>query len=239
MEEKRRIKKNELKNEIKECESVITRSNETIGRLKTSNMGLNYVTNQISILKEKIENKTKLVEELNKKIEDVKSGLLDDEIQKEYDDNKERSKSISLKYKKKKEEKKREKDEKKKITKEYWDKVKSDSKERYDKKRDIKYQYKYFTKVCESIPDYLLKNLKKMPNNKGYIWRGVYCYGDLPAEENQPNVLFEKKKGGILLIHEHRSNGEYRRYEKIGRERKKLVHKEYRKPKVNPSFLSI
>ena len=239
MEEKRRIKKNELKKEVKECESIITRSRETIGRLKASSMGTNYVTNQISILKEKIENKTKLVEELNQKIEDVKSGFLDDEIQKEYDDNKKRSKSLFLKHKKIKDEKKKEKEEKKKITKDFWDKVKSDSKERYNKKRDMRYKYKYFTKVCESIPHYLLKNLKNMPNNKGYIWRGVYCYGDLPAEENRPTVLFEKKKGGILLIHEHRSNGEYRRYEKIGKERKKLVHREYRKPKINPSFLSI
>ena len=98
MEEKRRIRKNELKKEIKECESIITRSTETIGRLRSSNMGVNYVTNQISILKEKIESKTKLVEELNNKINDIKNGLLDDEIQKEYDDNRERSKSIYLKY---------------------------------------------------------------------------------------------------------------------------------------------
>ena len=194
-------------------------------------MGVNYVTNQISILKEKIESKTKLVEELNNKINDIKNGLLDDEIQKEYDDNRERSKSIYLKYEKKKEDKKKEKEVKKKMTKDYWNKVKSDSKERYNKKRDMRYQHKYFTKVCDSMPNYLLKNLKNMPNNKGYIWRGVYCYGDLPAERNQPNVLFEKKKGGILAIHEYRSNGEYRRYEKLGRDRKKLVHKEYRKPK--------
>jgi len=239
MEEKRRIRKNEIKNEIKDCESVITRSNETIGRIRVSNMGVTYVKNQISILKEKIEDKTKLVEELNKKIDDINNGLLDSDIQKEYDDNRKKSKFIHLKNEKKKEEKKKDNDEKKKMTKEFWAKVKSDSKDRYNKRRDMRYQYKYFTSVSNTVPHYLRKNLKNMPNNKGYIWRGVYCYGDLPAEKNQPNVLFEKKKGGILVIHEYRSNGEYRRYEKIGRDRKKLVRKECRRLKVLSSLSSI
>ena len=31
------------------------------------------------------------------------------------------------------------------------------------------------------------KNLKEMPNNKGYLWRGVTFYGDMPEENNEEN----------------------------------------------------
>ena len=63
-----------------------------------------------------------------------------------------------------------------------------------------------------------------MPNNKGYIWCGVNFYGDLP-EQKGPRVMFEKKRGGILIIHEYTDN-EYRRYEKNGKDRKQMVHKQ-------------
>ena len=65
-------------------------------------------------------------------------------------------------------------------------------------------------------------NLADMPNNKGYIWRGVVFYGDLPEYKGQPRILFEKK-GRILVIHEY-SGKEYKRYEKEGKNRKILVY---------------
>jgi len=66
-----------------------------------------------------------------------------------------------------------------------------------------------------------------MPNNKGYIWRGINFYGKL-REQYGPTVMFEKKRGGILVIHEY-TEREYRRYEKQGKDRKQLVHKSLRK----------
>ena len=73
----------------------------------------------------------------------------------------------------------------------------------------------------------MINNLAEMPNNKGYIWRGVHFYGDLPGQAG-PQVMFEKQRGGILVIHEH-TDHEYRRYEKEGKNRKQLVHKSRRK----------
>ena len=44
--------------------------------------------------------------------------------------------------------------------------------------------------------------LDNMPNNKGYIWRGVHFYGlKDPEHEKADIVMFENKKG-ILHIHE-------------------------------------
>ena len=48
----------------------------------------------------------------------------------------------------------------------------STSKEYSQSKRDIRYFYKQYEKIIDTIPDYMRKNLSEMPNNKGYIWRG-------------------------------------------------------------------
>ena len=40
-----------------------------------------------------------------------------------------------------------------------------------------------------------------MPNNKGYIWYGIYYYGYKPANPRENIILFEQK-GPILYIHE-------------------------------------
>ena len=60
--------------------------------------------------------------------------------------------------------------------------------------------YKYFCNVCNSIPDYILTKLKQMPNNKGYIWRGVYCYGHKKPEKDKPIVMFEKLNMFLLYM---------------------------------------
>lgn len=97
-------------------------------------------------------------------------------------------------------------------------KTKEDRKSGYQTKRDK--EYEHFLRVCDSIPDYMLKKLKTMPNNKGYIWRNVFCYGNLKAEEGQPTIMFEKKNG-ILVIHEW-TNTEYKIWHKEGKENKVL-----------------
>ena len=62
--------------------------------------------------------------------------------------------------------------------------IKEDSRNYKQNERDINYELRYFYKVTDSIPDYIEKNLSEMPNNKGYIWRGMFIYGHLPPENN-------------------------------------------------------
>ncbi len=88
--------------------------------------------------------------------------------------------------------------------------------------REMKKSYEYFQKLCASIPDYMRENLANMPNNKGFIWKGVSCYGDLPAEPDKPRVLTEKLYGGILRIYETDENY-HRVYEKDGKNPRKLI----------------
>lgn len=236
MEVRRRIKRNKIINDIRDAETFIKRSEDTIKRIKGSNMGVEYIQNQIEKLKTAIVSKTECLEQLKNELLDVNTGELDDNINDEYKKNTDKHNKQKKERKKANAIKKEESDEKKEVSKQYWKGIISESRAGKQTDRDIRYAYKYLNKVVDQIPDYIQKNLSEMPNNKGYIWRGVHLYGDL-KEQSGPRVMFEKQRGGILVIHEYTAK-EYRRYEKTGKERKQLVHKEIKKIKATgPSLM--
>ena len=79
------------------------------------------------------------------------------------------------------------------------------AKKDYEEGRHEKYMEKSMTKeynrfldVSATLPDYMANNLKSMPNNKGYKWRGITFFGALPAE-NGPVLIFEKSKGDTII----------------------------------------
>ena len=51
------------------------------------------------------------------------------------------------------------------------------------------------------IPPYIKDNLRTMPNNKGYIWKGIWMFGERPPEKSGPVVMFEKQHD-VMFIHE-------------------------------------
>jgi hypothetical protein len=228
MEEKRRFQKNKIINEIKSTEILLERSDDTIKRIKHSNMGSEYIKNQIIRLKDVIEEKTIHLETLKKELLNVELGKKDDEINNQYIVQQSKNQKISNEKISENINKKKEIEEKKEVSKEYLKNIISDSKDYRQYQRDVSHFYKYFNKVRDQLPDYMIKNLSEMPNNKGYIWRGVHLYGDLPSQPG-PNVMFEKQKN-ILVIHEYTPT-DYKRFEKNGKDKKILVHSEKRKTK--------
>lgn len=68
----------------------------------------------------------------------------------------------------------------------------------------MKKEYEWLCRQDERLPDYIRTNLQKMPNNKGYIYRGIHYYGALPAEKNNDLlIMFERPPGMTdMLIHE-------------------------------------
>lgn len=93
------------------------------------------------------------------------------------------------------------------------------------RKGDADYFYNQYINIVESLPEYMKHNLKEMPSNKGYIWRGCHFYGDIPVRNNnQTFVLFEKSRNNILYIHEIDPH-EHRLFEKNGKEQRRLVSK--------------
>ena len=59
----------------------------------------------------------------------------------------------------------------------------------------------YLYKSISCMPPYMEKNLKKMPNNKGYIHYGTHFYGLRPPEHDKNVIIMFEKKGTVLRIH--------------------------------------
>lgn len=79
--------------------------------------------------------------------------------------------------------------------------------------RQLQYQMKreweWLCKTDARLPDYIRENLSNMPNNKGYIWKGIWYFGKKPAERKDMLIMFDKS--GDSLIHEIK----YNQYHKI------------------------
>ena len=68
----------------------------------------------------------------------------------------------------------------------------------WDKKKHGIFYRKYL-KAVDTLPDYMKDNLKTMPNNKGYRWRGVGFYGLQKPIKDEPLILFEKRRGVLKI----------------------------------------
>jgi hypothetical protein len=227
MDKLRLNEKNNIYTRIKEVENLLSRSQKTIERFKSlDNTEFNkkqIEKNQKSILDNNI-----LLDSLKKRLVDVSSGDLDEELK-----NISTQAGKALKQQQILTDKKTtDKNEKKKK-----DKINLDKEYNTFRKKEgiseyaIQKETERFYKNCNSIPDYIHTNLNDMPNNKGYIWKGVYLYGKKPIERSNNNIIvttmFEKCRDGILKIHEY-TKTTYRVYEKVGKEQKRLVIDETR-----------
>ena len=70
-----------------------------------------------------------------------------------------------------------------------------DNKLRYEMKRAY-YNYEF---AADTIPEYMVEKLKRMPHNKGYIWKNVWFFGYLPDEEE--TMYLTEYKNGKLYLH--------------------------------------
>ena len=52
---------------------------------------------------------------------------------------------------------------------------------------NINRAYRDYTRILDSVPKYILSNLKNMPNNKGYIWKNIHLY----EKKNQNMEILE------------------------------------------------
>mgnify|MGYP001589156443 CR=1 FL=1 len=73
--------------------------------------------------------------------------------------------------------------------------------------KDMAFTLKLYEKYSDTIPDYIIKKLKSMPNNKGYIWKNMWVLGEKPKEDDT-YTLYEKRDG-ISYIHEYKPDGSY------------------------------
>lgn len=219
MESKRIEERNRIWGEIRYKEKCISNVKETIERFRRV-INNEWNSNQIIRLKKKITEHQEEIQKLQQNLKDLNIGLLDKDLESQIKHVKD---EIERKTNEKIRKRNQERDNKiqlSKNSKQHYDDTRLSDREFRLKKYEIDRTYKYFLRVCDSIPDYMIRKLKNMPNNKGYIWRGIRCFGELPEEPGKPVVLFERKKD-ILVIHEWTQN-EYNIWHKKGKEYKTL-----------------
>ena len=228
----RRYEYNRITDEIRNIDIVIKTTEASASRLR-SQTGSAFIVAQLSKIKKANIDRRKRKDELSKRLEQLHSGLLDNELIIEAKRQMVEADEKSRATRQKKKELAADKAAKSVISKAYYQAGRREDRQIRYMKKNIDRSYRHFSRACNSIPDYMRRNLSEMPNNKGYFWKSVACYGDLPAEPGRPTVLFDRKRGGIMVIHEWTSE-ECKIYEKKGKERKVLVSCTKRQPKNPP-----
>ena len=219
---KRRSELNKIKFQIRQEKIYIQNDTIAIERMNKDQSFSKWASDQVSIRRAKIEQREKIIDALQKKSLDVEKGLFDKELlnSENYVHNEIRAKQ---------EEVKKHKDYEKDIKQIAINKSKNFEQlaRRADRNiaynsREVEKSFQYFLKTKETIPEYMIKKLKHMPNNKGYIWKNIYCFGERPSTPGEPVILFETQKEGLLVIHET-SDIDYKIWHKRGSS-KKILH---------------
>lgn len=219
----RRIERNKLYTDIKSAQIQITRAENAIHKIRNSeNASAFFITKQKEEKQRNIEKEKKLQERLKL----LQSGQLDKEL-------KETIQKIQKIHKQKVQEAKRRKreiNEEKRIDKlksqEYYQKTRNSRRKERQNKYGMMKEFDRFLKISNSLPEYMQRSLKSMPNNKGYIYRGIIFFGKGKEEYNKPIVLYENSKK-IKKVHEW-TDTECKVYEKIGKKQKLISSRKKR-----------
>jgi hypothetical protein len=208
---------------IKDAENRKKRAEDTLQRIRASTVGdHNFIAKTIEKSKDAISSSTFEIDDLKYRILNVNRGELDDELIQSI---KETTEKLNSKQAEKNNEKKTKFKQNEILKKQSWARNKED----YAGDRNFKdhqKHYDYMMRISNSLPDYLYSNLKNMPCNKGYIYKGVWFMGHLPEEYGQPTILFEKQ-GHTNLMHEYKKDC-YLLWEREGRN-KRLISKTARR----------
>lgn len=86
----------------------------------------------------------------------------------------------------------------------------------------MKREWNWLCRMDGFVPSYMRENLAKMPNNKGYIWKGIYYFGDLPPEHPMDVTTMFEKQNQILFIHEWTPEY-YKIFEKGDKQKPKIL----------------
>lgn len=218
--------KNETEDEIRALEKAIERCKANISRLKETKQfdpKLMIDRNKDEILKYE---KQLVIE--RQKLDEIETGSYVDVLTQELDQNKQ---AIQTKT----EQTKRRKVDKIKIkstpsTNNYRKRPSEPGMVEHfqDKnlKREMDIAERIYMKDASSVPDYLLEKLDNMPNNMGYIWRNIWCFGRNPPQAHSNECIMYEKNYSQFLVHViNTKTREYCIYEKDGSNRKHLVKK--------------
>lgn len=217
----RKTEKKKISEDIRNLENYNKTDTATISRFKAA-PATDFSENQIKKLSLKIKDRKNTISSYRERLNNIDTGIYDNELEQAAqkvinEANRKRTETLRKKAEIQAQEK--EKKAKSKIF--YQAERQVDRQSRYLEKNSEK-AYSHFTRACNSVPDYINKKLSRMPNNMGYIWKNVHCYGELEAEEGKPIIMFERTRNGTQLIHET-SEYQYKIYQKGDKGRKTLI----------------
>ena len=212
--------KNKVILEFKSLKKVLERNKATIDRFKIQDKTA-FNLAQIEKLSEKIKKDEETLLSFEEKIKNIESGAYDSVIEEEIEKNlKENQKHTDNTNRKIKEKIEKKTEEKEKLDTFYKNQKHGSEISKYSLEKETD---KYKTNLV-NLPDYIIENLKEMPSNKGYIWKGIWCFGELKSKNQFTLILFEKIRGGNLHIHEI-SEKYHSIFEKVGKNNKNLISK--------------
>lgn len=223
----RLFKQNKISDEIKLLEKYNSNDDTTLRRIRKMNATDKYVIVQTEKLTKAIKERQNTLEQLINNLEDLKNGLLDNQILQEIKDNTRVAKMKSIETFKIKAQKLEDKKEDEKISKDYYEKNKESIKQ--EKAWYYKSATKHFFKACNTIPAYMKAELKNMPCNHGFLWQGVYCFGEKQETSKTEYKITENKKG--LKIITRWDKDFITVHEKPSRSAEKLISKKPRNKK--------
>jgi hypothetical protein len=228
MESKKKEYKTRILNQITYLQCSINNDETMLDNIKHQG-NTPFVLAQIDKISRCNDSRYEKIDSFTKELEDLEKGLLNNKISTELQQEKNAHIEHGNNVIQKRLEKNTIKQEKSDISQTFYKKNAMADRETRWSKKDMQRSYQYYLKNVNSIPAYIQRNLEEMPNNKGYIWKGIMCYGSLPPEKNRPVTMFERYKEGLLIIHEWTAR-EYKVYHKKNRDKKILYSTEYRKP---------
>ena len=213
MDQLHRKENNRLDLRIKTIKKYIERNDSSILSLK-SQTASDYNTNKIKSLKNDNIKYIEEIDSLNKRQYELSEGYLDDELKNKCKQNKKEIEAKNTRRENIIKEKQERKQEDKIKSDQYFKTSKQERRNFFSKQRLIRnFEKKYFS-ILETVPEYITKNIKTMPNNKGYIWRDVRFYGCLPAESDK-DILFQKIDGELYIHEITKSN--HKIYKKVNK----------------------
>lgn len=138
-----------------------------------------------------------LIEEATLKIKEVEEGKYDSSINLEYKtnmiDSKKRREEIKEKRMQKKIKKEIQRERCKQHSREVW----------RDMNREKFYNQQYERFMNTHLPKRLQDNINRFPENKGYIYRGVWFFGKSKASCDLTRLTMFEKKNNMLITHKY------------------------------------
>jgi tRNA U34 5-carboxymethylaminomethyl modifying GTPase MnmE/TrmE len=206
----------ETEQEIQQLEKSISRSQEVIGRLRSQKNNQNV----ISRYEKDIQNFTEKMNQLQTILNEIDMGVYEEKLKTELENNRKMIETKSKSTQKKKQDK---------LNQQIMQSVQKPTKNNqesnpnYVRHINMDREEHFYLKDCRSLPNHLQQKLKNMTNDTGFIWKDIWCLGELPSKnrDHYPLTLHEKKDSK-MLVHIY-DRHKYSLYEKDANGRRHLL----------------